>query len=191
MLQRLLDWDRQTFIYFNNLGIERFDAFWETVTDTVTWIPLFLLFLILFFLKFPKKEAALKSLTVVALSCFILLATYLTKNYFGRLRPNNDHAINMLIRILRSPTDYSFISGHAASSFSVTTLVVLFLHRQLRWAWLFYLWPVLFSFSRIYVGVHYPSDIMAGALIGLVSACLFYHGYNRFIVRDSASGHPG
>ncbi len=73
MLQRLLEWDRQTFIYLNHLGIERFDAFWETVTDTVTWIPLFLLFLILFFLKFPKKEAALKSLTVVALSCFILV----------------------------------------------------------------------------------------------------------------------
>lgn len=182
MLKRILQWDRDTFIYLNNLGIEQYDLFWSTVTDIFTWIPLFILFFIIIYLKYPKREAFFVTFTVIALVFFITTATDMTKEYVARLRPNNDAQINTLIRILKTPTSYSFFSGHAASSFSVTTLVVLFLHKRFKWCWLFYLWPILFASSRIYVGVHYPVDIIVGALVGILSALLFYVLYVRLIV---------
>jgi undecaprenyl-diphosphatase len=181
MLDGILQWDRDTFIYLNSLGIEQYDVFWSTVTRITLWIPLFLIFIILFFRTFPKREAWYMILSVLALLLFIITITDLTKEVVARLRPNNDADINTLVRILQSPTDYSFFSGHASVSFAMTTLIFLFLRERLRWAWLFYLWPLLFSFSRIYVGVHFPIDIMVGACVGLFSGWLFHSLHQRLI----------
>lgn len=182
MLERILEWDRQTFIYLNGLGVEKFDAFWSVVTDISTWIPLFLLFFILIYLKHPKKEALGMSLMILLLSGVILTTMVVTKEYVGRLRPNNDVEVNTLIRILKRPSNYSFFSGHAATSFGITTLMVLFLRKKIRWVWIFYIWPLLFATSRIYVGVHYPLDILAGVLIGCLYSYLFYRLYRMFIL---------
>lgn len=180
MLDKLLQWDRDTFLYLNNLGIEKYDVFWSTVTDITTWIPLYLLFIFLFFYKSSFREGLRKAITFIALIVFILLITDLTKNYVARLRPNNDLEINTLIRILKNPTDYSFFSGHAASSFSITLLVFLLLRKKYKWTILFFIWPILFATSRIYVGVHFPIDILIGMLIGLLSGALFYKLYTIF-----------
>jgi len=190
MLEKLLKWDRDTFVYLNGLGIEEYDVFWGTVTNFSTWIPLFILFLILFYLKFPKKEAFHKFLTVLGLAIFIALITHITKISIARLRPNNTEEINTLIRILKTPTDYSFFSGHASSSFSITTLIFLFLRKKAKWAVLFFIWPVVFTLSRIYVGVHYPFDILVGTIVGVLSGVLFFWFYQRFIAPDSRSVRP-
>jgi undecaprenyl-diphosphatase len=180
MWNELLQWDRETFIYLNSLGIESYDGFWSVVTEIHTWIPLFLFFIFLFFWKFSRKEALFSVLTVILLALFITLITHWTKVAVGRLRPNNDLEINALIRILKTPTDFSFFSGHASSSFSITVLVFLFLRKKWKWSVLFFIWPILFCLSRIYVGVHYPLDIIVGALVGTGSAFFFYFSYQRF-----------
>lgn len=180
MFEKLLEWDRETFLYLNSLGIESYDGFWVTITKTSTWIPLFVLFLALLFWKTSKKEAGSKLLAVLSLIAFVLLITHFTKEFVARIRPNNDIGTDALIRVLQSPSDYSFFSGHAASSFAITTIMVLLLRKKLKWAWIFYLWPLLFSMSRIYVGVHFPMDILVGALVGVFSAFGFYALYNRF-----------
>ncbi|MER3373494.1 MAG: phosphatase PAP2 family protein [Allomuricauda sp.] len=190
MLKRLLEWDRDTFIYLNSLGIEEYDGFWSAITNIATWIPLFILFLVLLFLKFPKREAWFKFLTIVGLVIFITSITHWTKISVARLRPNNAEEINALIRVLKSPTDYSFFSGHASSSFSITTLVFLFFKKKMKWVVLFFIWPILFAISRIYVGVHFPIDILVGAVVGILSGLLFYKLYNRFILPYSRSVHP-
>ncbi|NJB36013.1 MULTISPECIES: phosphatase PAP2 family protein [Flavobacteriaceae] len=178
MLEKLLEWDRDVFVYLNGLGVDRYDGFWSAITDIKTWTPLFIFFFILMFLKYDKKEAFLKTITVLLLVLFITTVTDLTKETVARLRPNNDEAINTIIRILRKPSDYSFFSGHASSSFSITTLVFLFLRKFYNWTILFYIWPILFCFSRIFVGVHFPIDILVGALVGTFSAWLFYRVHN-------------
>lgn len=190
MFEKLLKWDRDTFVYLNGLGIENYDFFWSTVTNISTWIPLFILFMILFYLKFPKREALYKFFMVVGLAIFITLITHFTKISVARLRPNNTEEINTLIRILKTPTDYSFFSGHASSSFSITLLVFLFLRKKVKWAALFFIWPILFALSRIYVGVHFPIDILVGMVVGLLSGWLFYALYQRFIAPYSVSIRP-
>lgn len=190
MLERILQWDRETLIYLNSLGIEEYDHFWSTVTNIYTWIPLFLFFFVLIFWKYKRREAIFVTLTVLALIGFILVATDVTKGFFERIRPNNDEEVNQLIRILHHPSTFSFFSGHSASSFSITTLIVLFLRKRVRWCWVFYIWPLLFALSRIYVGVHYPGDIIVGALVGAGSAFLFYNLYTRIIVPYLGLTHP-
>lgn len=181
MLQKILEWDRDLFIYLNSLGIEQLDGFWSFVTDIYTWIPLFIFFFYLLFKKFGSRDGLLMTATVILLFLFVITMTDLVKEYVARLRPNNETEINTLIRILKSPTNFSFWSGHAASSVSITTLVYLFVKDRFRWAWLFYIWPIIFATSRIYVGVHYPVDILVGAFVGFVSAWFFYFLFNRLV----------
>ena len=174
MLDQLLQWDQDVFIYLNGLGVEFWDPFWSTVTQISVWIPLFLLFLVLFLLKFPKKQAFIRIATVIGLAFFITLITHWTKIGFQRLRPCYDPEINSFIRILDTPSGYSFFSGHAASSFAIALLVYLLLRKKIKWAGLFFVWPLLFTTSRIYVGVHYPLDVLVGAGVGALSGLLFY-----------------
>lgn len=190
MLEKILEWDRTTFIYLNNLGIEDYDFFWITITNFNTWIPLFLIFLILIFIKYTKREAIFVILTILLMIFFVTTITDLTKYSVERLRPNKSEDINTLIRILKNPSTYSFFSGHSSSSFSITTLVVLFLKNRFQWCWLFYIWPVLFVSSRIFVGVHFLIDILAGALVGIFSAFFFYMLYVRVIAPYLRLSHP-
>lgn len=185
-----MEWDRQALIYLNGLGIEQYDGFWTFVTQIPNWTPLFILFFFLILRTYPSRKGIIISITVLALLGFVLLATDLTKEWVERVRPNNDSEINHLLRILRNPTSYSFFSGHAATSVSVTTIVVLFLRRSSKWVWLFFIWPVIFSLSRIYVGVHYPVDIVVGVIAGFIAALLFYFLYKRLIVPYTGLVHP-
>lgn len=181
MLERLLQWDREVLIYLNGLGIETYDGFWQAVTDIHTWAPLFLFLIVLLFRKFHTREGLAILITALVMLTCMLLLTDLTKEWVGRLRPNNDLGVNGLIRVLRRPSTYSFFSGHASSSFSVSTFTFLFLRQHSRWAFLIFLWPLLFAFSRIYVGVHYPLDILVGTVAGIVLALVFYRVYRSFI----------
>ncbi|KKN19254.1 hypothetical protein LCGC14_0947610 [marine sediment metagenome] len=185
-----MEWDRETFIYLNNLGIEQYDFFWITVTDFKTWIPLFILFLVLILWKYPKREALFVLLTILMTVWFVATITDLTKYSVARLRPNNAEEINTLIRILKTPSTYSFFSGHSSSSFSATTAVVLFLRHRFKWCWLFYIWPLLFVSSRIFVGVHFPVDILVGSAVGVISALFFYMIYVRVIAPALRLSHP-
>lgn len=189
MLEKLLTWDRETFIYLNSLGIEDYDLFWSFATNISTWIPLYLLFAYLILTKKPKKENRQKFFTVLLMLLFVLALTGITKEWVGRLRPSVDENVNTLIRIVKASNGFSFFSGHSAFSFSLTTILVLFLKQKYKWIWAFYIWPVFLALSRIYVGVHYPIDLIIGAIVGILSANLFAGIYYKFIAPDSSLSH--
>ncbi|WP_165747796.1 phosphatase PAP2 family protein [Cellulophaga sp. Z1A5H] len=190
MFDKLLTWDRETFIYLNSLGIEEYDQFWSIATNISTWIPLYVLFLFLVMYKRSKKEKIQKILTAVLMLLFVLLLTGVTKELVGRIRPSADAEINTLIRIIKGSNGFSFFSGHSAYSFALTTIVVLFIKDTFKWSWAFYIWPIFLAFSRIYVGVHYPVDLITGAIVGILSGNLFYGIYLKFIAPYSRLSRP-
>lgn len=174
MQERLNKWDRELFVYLNSLGVESYDGFWIFVTDFKNWIPLYLLFFIMFFVSFHWKKAVLNSIFLVTSFVATIGFTFLVKAMSLRLRPNNQPDLSDLIRVLQNPTNYSFFSGHASGSFVVATFIVLILKVKHKWIYAIYIWPVLFVISRIYVGVHYPSDLLVGSLVGILFAHIFY-----------------
>ena len=174
MLEQLNKWDRELFVFLNSLGIESYDAFWIFVTNFKHWIPLYLLFFIMFFVAFHWKKAILTSFFLVVSFVATMGFTFLVKTMSLRIRPNNQPELKDLIRILQEPTNYSFFSGHASGSFVAATFVVLCIKEKYKWIYVIYIWPILFVISRIYVGVHFPSDLIVGAMVGILFAHIFY-----------------
>jgi len=177
MIEQLNKWDRELFVYLNSLGIEEYDSFWIFVTNIKHWIPLYIFFFILFFIAFHKKKALFNSAFLLSAFLTTLAFTNFVKGIAARLRPNNDPELLDIIRILQTPSNYSFFSGHASSSFVVTTFVVLSLREKYKWIYLVYIWPIIFVLSRVYVGVHYPLDLLVGAIVGLIFGYIFYQIY--------------
>jgi undecaprenyl-diphosphatase len=103
--------------------------------------------------------------------------TNLFKNGFQRLRPCNNPDIKSIIRIVQSRSSYSFFSGHAANTMAVATFLYLNLKRYFNYLGLLFLWPLIFAYSRIYLGLHYPLDIISGYIAGLILGFLMYKVY--------------
>jgi len=120
-----------------------------------------------------KKGLGLILLTALLVT-FSDQFTVFLKNYFERLRPNRDPSINEVIRILKNNSSFSFVSGHATTSTAVTLLMHLTLKKYYKYTLLFFIWPLLFSYSRMYLGVHFPLDVTMGAILGLMIGYLFY-----------------
>lgn len=192
MLTTLKEWDSELFIWMNNLGVDSWDYFWVFATQAENWFPLYILFFTLIYYFNSGKRGLLLCLCLLVTFFVTITFTELVKEFFERLRPNNVIELSSQIRVLQSPTNYSFFSGHASSSFSIVTFVVLVIKHHSRWIYLAYLWPILFVLSRVFVGVHYPSDILVGAAVGVLIAWLIYkvtyYFLGRFDLLDSTDG---
>ena len=170
----IIQYDKDLLVFINGLGTENWDSFWLTVTNQLSWIPLYLLFFYWIFKSLGWKKGIGLILLTALLVTFSDQFTVFLKNYFERLRPNRDPSINEVIRILKNNSSYSFVSGHATTSSAVTLLMHLTLKKYYKFTLLFFIWPLLFSYSRMYIGVHFPIDVMVGAMLGLLLGYLFY-----------------
>ena len=166
--------DKELLVYLNSLGVESWDQFWMIVTNQFSWIPLFLLLFILIFKAYGWKKGIVLLLVTALLITFSDQFVNFIKDYFGRLRPNNDPTINEIIRILKRPRSFSFVSGHSTTSFAVTTFMILSFKQFYKYPYILLIWPIFFAYSRIYVGVHFPIDIFVGMLLGVLEGFIFY-----------------
>lgn len=190
MLEILKQWDRELFVYLNSIGIEKYDGFWIFITQVSSWAPLYILFIFLIFYYYRRPNAQTVLFYLALVVILTVSITGVVKEYVGRLRPGEVEAFAELIRVLQKPSRYSFFSGHASFSFSLTTFVVLALRRYTKWIYLSFIWPILFVLSRLYVGVHYPSDILVGAGVGTVIASAGYLQCQKVLRRKNLN-HPG
>ncbi|HZH68857.1 MAG TPA: phosphatase PAP2 family protein [Flavobacteriaceae bacterium] len=110
----------------------------------------------------------------------------LTKHGVARLRPNNIPELAELIRTLQEPVSFSFYSGHASNSFVITVFTILVLRKQFPWIYVFLIFPLLFTTSRLFVGVHYPSDLLVGAFMGTLIAIVSYRLFKRVMLKSEA-----
>ena len=179
MWQNLSDWDRGAFIYLNNLGVDDYDSFWIFITQIRHWVPLYIFFLILFGIAFNWRRVLLSILFLLITLFSTVAFTNFIKNYIQRLRPNNSPALKGLIRVLQEPHNFSFFFWPCINIFCCHNFCYSCVAKKFKWVYVFYIWPILFCMSRIFVGVHYPSDILVGSGVGSCIALIIYWLYKK------------
>lgn len=179
MLEKIQQLDTSLLIYLNGLGSEAYDPFWLIITSQLNWTPLFLLMFYLIYKKIGGKQTFYVLLFIAVLLAFTDQTTNLCKYTFQRLRPCNNPDINTIIRVVQVRKSYSFFSGHAANTMAVATFLYLVLKRYFKYLGFLFLWPLIFAYSRIYLGLHYPGDILTGYFFGAIFGSLLYLVYRK------------
>ena len=178
MLDFLLHLDRTVFLYLNNLGSEQWDGLWLLITKQLNWIPIFLIFFYLIFKHYGWRHALL----IIGMVALLILITDQTTNQFfkfrfERLRPGSDPALEGLMRAVKTSHTFSFISGHASNSMAACFFLYTILKSRVKYIKIMFLWPLIFTYSRIYLGLHYPGDILVGYIWGILMALLVLQLY--------------
>lgn len=176
MIDQLIDYDKELFIYLNNLGSETWDTLWLVITNKLTFIPLYAILLFLLYKKFGAKPLLVFVIVVALMITFTDQITNVFKRGFERPRPCGAEGVKDLARMVAGYCGkYGFFSGHSSNSMAAAVFAGLALrshYKNLIFILLF--WSAIVAYSRIYVGVHYPLDIVCGMTFGAISGFLFY-----------------
>ena len=163
--------DQTLFLKINQDGSNSFfDSWLPWIREAVMWAPLYLFIIIFVLYNFRWKGAAwvLALITTVALSDIV--SSQILKDAVGRIRPCNDPFMQQYIRFIikRCPSSFSFTSSHAANHFSLAMFIVTtgkqIIGPRIK---LFFVWALMICYAQVYVGVHYPLDILGGTIVGI------------------------
>jgi len=166
-----MEWDRTVLRYINARWQNPFfDWLFPIIRNGDIWIPLYL-FLVLFVLINYKKTGWWWLLAAACTPVLTdLISSHLIKEHIYRLRPCNDPSLASWLRVypgIYRPESSSFTSSHAANHFGMAVFLFLTLKNKIgKVAWLFFIWAAAICYAQMYVGVHYPFDIICGALVG-------------------------
>ncbi len=172
-LQNILERDKELFLFLNSLHNDFWDTIMLLVTRQETWIPFFAIILY-FIIKNYRSKAVL---IIIGIALVILAADQLAgvmKYGFQRFRPTHEPSIAAIVHnVLTRGGKYGFVSAHAANSTAILVFTSRIFKRR-SYYFLMLTWTILFCYSRIYTGVHYPLDIIGGVLLGWSIGFLLY-----------------
>ncbi len=182
--EQILEWDKSAFFFINNkLSNPFFDFLMPYIRDAKNWIPFYILLLIFLPLKHKTKGWFWVLFAILTGVCTDIISSHIIKQNIWRVRPCGDLSIAEHVRFLVAycPQSSSFTSSHAANHFGLATFLFFTLRKYYgRVIWLILLWAFLICFAQIYVGVHYPGDIIGGSLVGVLSGLLMSKIFNRY-----------
>ena len=176
-MQTLIDFDSQLFMMLNGSDSSFVDGIMMVITNGITWIPLYIALLLLV-IKNNESMAQIVIFTSCAIGSVLLstiAADFIAKPLVERWRPSSDPLIKYAVDVVNDyrPGKYGFFSAHAANTFSLALYLSLWVKNRL-FSFAMISWSLLNCYSRIYLGAHYPSDVVVGLLVGAIIAVLFY-----------------
>ena len=175
-MEQLLELDREVFLFLNNLGNPAWDDFWNFITNKFASIPFYALLVFFLYRALGWKKTLLCLVLIAAVITSTDQLSNLFKHFFERPRPCRQEGVMEYARFVAVRCGrFGYFSAHAASS----AALVLFLGMILKNYWkhifpVLLVWGLLVSYSRIYIGVHYPGDILTGWFFGILIGFLFY-----------------
>lgn len=176
MLETLNQLDTSIFLFLNKLHTDWLDPIMWFISGKKEWIPAYLIVAIVLFKKYRWYGLVVLAGVGVTVVFADQFSSGFCKPYFERLRPS--HAPNLSGQVYTINNylggKFGFISSHAANSFGIVTFLYLILKHRMRYSWGLFIWSAIVSYSRIYLGVHYPGDIIAGAIAGIFFGWLVY-----------------
>lgn len=163
MIDSLINLDKKIFSFFNSsISNFVFDYIMPVITNQDVWVLPILLLLIYLIAKGRKRGKITVTILVVAVGLSDYSSAQILKPFFERLRPSHDILDNIRLLVDRGGK-YGFVSSHAANTFSAAVILGYFYPVYKRYCFTL---AAIVSFSRIYVGVHYPADVLFGSLLG-------------------------
>ena len=179
MLEKILEYEREAFLWLNGHHNTFWDSFMWLYTGQIVWVPIVLL---LFFLLFYKKDWKEGLLIVLSIALVITLcdqfSSTICKPYFMRFRPTHHPDFMDYVKTVNDYRGgkYGFFSGHAANAFGIATFALLLFHNRLFTISIL-AWSTLMVYTRIYLGVHFISDIIVGIIAGMILGFGIYRLY--------------
>jgi len=175
--------DKKLFVVLNSQWT---NSFFDTVLpyfrDSVFWAPLYLFVITFIAINYGRKGLWWSLAFLCTIAIADMVSSRIFKEGFQRLRPCQDPFFFDQVRLLlkHCSTAFSFTSSHAANHFGMATFVSITLYPTFkRWIYFTYLWAFFISYAQIYVGVHYPIDILGGAAIGVLAGLLIASVFNK------------
>lgn len=189
MLERIKELDEQLFLFLNGLHNDFFDVVMYWVTYKYTWFPFYFLLIVLVIWRYRWQGALMMLAVLIAVGLSDQLTSGFMKPFFGRLRPCHDPDLQGMVHVVAGCGGrFGFASSHASTTFGLAMSLWLMLRGWTsKFAYAF-LWAAIVSYSRIYVGVHYPVDILIGALGGTMVGLVVYMLYS--VITQMIYGKP-
>lgn len=183
IFHKLEQWDRWLFIQLNNYQSNSFfDSIMPFVRNAYFWAPLYLFLIVFIVSNFKSRGWWWVVFFLCTVSLCDMTSTNLFKEVFHRLRPCSDPDFFQYVRLVvdRCGGTFSFTSNHAANHFGMATFIFVTLRSIIgKWVWITYLWAAIIGYAQVYVGVHYPFDVLGGATIGFLFGWLLGSFFNK------------
>lgn len=194
VIGHLAAWDRDAFLALNGLHTPFTDALWSATSRMELWFPLYLFLLYALQRRFGWKGLGIAvPVIAVMILCSDTGSVALFKNTVQRLRPCHEPALAALVHTVdgRCGGQYGFVSSHASNHFAIAAFMIGAMKGWPRWAGhALFLWAALIALGRVFLGVHYPGDILVGAYFGLTVGSIFALIFRHFAVRHEVAQLP-
>ncbi len=175
--------DQKLLLLINSHNTPFWDQLMHNLSGKLIWAPIYLIIIVYLAIRYKRKFLVILLFIILAVTLADQISVQLFKNTFMRLRPCHEPALQGLLHLYNGECggQYGFVSSHASNSFNIALLSLLFIKK--RWYTIsIILWAIVICYSRVYLGVHYPGDVICGALLG---ATIGWGCYKLYLLTDN------